>query len=459
MFKYDKSGVLTAYTAFGLNATCSGISVMTDSSSNVYFTGFYASGSAPTIFKFILNPSLVSTTYTFPASVAIYSSFLIKYSPSGELLGFTSLVGKSGIYPTQGSGMALDPSGNLYLTGYYNTNVTVNINKIALVSALSSSGYTLPSLGTSTAGGYIFKYSQSGELLSFTGLVSSDTIGVKILSITVDSSGNLYVVGYYSSTTAPLAINNLALNSSLSPSGYTLPTSTSSTDFFILKYNSSGVIVGFMTVPNTGAANTSASIISDSSGNIYFTGSYNSTSIVNINNIALSTVYSGYYFPISTAVDIFVLKYNSSGTMTAYTLTSGTGGDSGIGISVSSSTGDVAVTGFYNSTTAVPLFNLSVIPSAAITYLPATTTNDFFLIKYNSNGDVTACTVLSGNTGSDQGSSVAFDYSSNLTATGYYTSSTVVAVKKLGLDYPPLDSTYTIPISTANGGFTLKYSG
>ena len=78
---------------------------------------------------------------------------------------------------------------------------------------------------------FIIVYNSSGIVTKFGVLKGTGNDSGK--SVTVDSSGNIIVAGYYTST-GTVAINNLALNSTPQASGYTLPISSSQGMFIIV---------------------------------------------------------------------------------------------------------------------------------------------------------------------------------------------------------------------------------
>ena len=378
ILKYNSSGTLLGFTRLDGTGSDIGYSITTDSSGNMYVTGQYVSSGTVAINNLALNSSLVSSGYTLPAA-STGAMFILKYNSSGTLVGFTILDGTGSDI---GYSITTDSSGNMVVTGKYTSSGDVTINNLALNSSLVSSGYTLPAASTSAM--FILAYNSSGTLVGFTSLDGTNTdIGY---SITIDSSGNmLYVTGQYSSSGA-VTINNLALNSSLVSSGYTLPAASTGA-MFILAYNSSGTLTGFTVLDGT-STDIGYSITTDSSGNMYVTGQYVSSGTVTLNNLALnsSLVSSGYTLPAASTAAVFILKYNSSGTLAGFTRLDGSGSDIGYSITIDSS-GNMYVTGSYLSTGTVTLNNLdrnSSLVSSGYT-LPSASTGAMFILKYSLN--------------------------------------------------------------------------
>ena len=149
-----------------------------DSSGNAYVTGYTNSSDFPT-----QNP--------FQGSYGggDYDAFVTKLNSSGNTLIYSTYLGGSN--SDYGEGIALDSSGNAYVTGWtYSSNFptqnpydsSLGGSRDAFVTKLSSSGNTL--IYSTYLGG-------SGEERVYVG------------GIVVDSSGNAYVAGWTSSSDFP----------------------------------------------------------------------------------------------------------------------------------------------------------------------------------------------------------------------------------------------------------------
>ena len=235
-----------------------------------------------------------------------------------------------------GRGIAVDGSGNVYITGY-----------------TASSG----------EGGYdaiIAKYDNSGTIqwqrtLGGTG----DDRGY---GIAVDSSGNVYIIGYTDNS------------------------GTGSNDALIAKYDTDGLFKWQRTFGNPNVnvnlnVENGVDIAVDGSGNVYISGSTNSSG-------------AGDY-------DAFIAKYNTSGTLLWQRTLGGANADVGYDIAVDSS-GNVYIAGYTQSAGAGG--------------------QDVFIAKYNTDGDYQWQRSL-GDTSDDQGWSIAVDGSGNVYITGYTNSS------------------------------------
>jgi cold shock CspA family protein len=214
--------------------------------------------------------------------------FIAKYNTSGTVQWGAQLTVTEGGYTT-GLGISVDGSGNLYVTGYYNSNPLTLYN-----SDGSAFGTTLPTSGGSDC--FIAKYNTSGTVQWGARIAGGDTAG---LGISVDGSGNLYVTGYYISN--PLTL----YNSDGSAFGTTLAYSGSSSDCFIAKYDTTGTVQWGARIAGT-IDDTGSGISVDVSGNLYVTGYYTSNPLTLYNSSGSAF---GTTLPNSGSNDCFIAKY------------------------------------------------------------------------------------------------------------------------------------------------------
>jgi hypothetical protein len=142
---------------------------------------------------------------------------------------------------------------------------------------------------------------------------------------------------------------------------------------------------------------TGTAIATDTSGNVYITGSFFGLATFGVTN-KISIGES----------DIFVAKYNKNGALQWVQSAGGIDEDSGQSIAVDNS-GNVYVIGYYQVEATF----------GASTDINALGGLDIFLAKYNSNG-VFQWVQSAGGTGNEDGSGIVLDVSGNVYATGYY---------------------------------------
>ena len=209
--------------------------------------------------------------------------------------------------------------------------------------------------------------------------------------VATDVSGNVYVTGSFNSPTITF--------------GSYILTKVGNQNFFLVKYDASGNVLW---AKNWGASgfDVSHSVTTDASGNVYVTGLFGLNSIFWTDT--LTSVFN----------DVFLAKFNSSGTLLWYKKSVisnynswGTGAanlNKGCGVATDNS-GNVYITGWFTSST--------------IQFGNYTLTNtgywDNFLVKYDSFGNVLWAKNISGPSFNWDGSySVATDASGNAYVTG-----------------------------------------
>jgi hypothetical protein len=182
--------------------------------------------------------------------------------------------------------------------------------------------------------------------------------------ISVDGSGNSYVTGSYSSNPLTIYNANGSTFGTLSNSG--------SSDGYIVKYNTSGTAQWATRIAGTGGDYGNA-ISVDSAGNCYATGSFfsNPLTIYNADGSTFGTLTN------SGSNDLYMVKYNTSGTAQWATRAAGTSGDRGNATS-SDGSGNSYVAGNFASN---PLTIYSADGSTFGT-LTNSGSNDAFIVKY-----------------------------------------------------------------------------
>src|ERR1017187_277119 len=171
-----------------------GMSIAVDGSGNRYVTGYFHSSTI----------TFGTTTLTNNGTGTTEDMFIVKYDPNGNVLWAKS-AGGSGF--DWGHGIAVDSSGNSYVTGY-----------------LGSSPITFGSIILTNPGMFIAKYNANGNVVWAKSLGDNDAGN----GIAVDDSGNSYVIGSYASSTITFGTTTLTNDSA------------GLGDIFVVKYDSSG---------------------------------------------------------------------------------------------------------------------------------------------------------------------------------------------------------------------------
>ncbi len=148
-----------------------GQSIAVDSASNVYLTGYTSSTDFP--IKNALQPANHSSAWT---------AFVTKLNTVGSSLVYSTYLGGSDY--DQGAGIAVDSTGNVYLTG------DTGSGDFPTKNALQKKDLH-PGTGT----GFISKLNAGGSALVFSTFLGGSTLDIP-QAIAVDSANNIYVTGW-----------------------------------------------------------------------------------------------------------------------------------------------------------------------------------------------------------------------------------------------------------------------
>ena len=328
-----------------------------------------------------------------------------------------------GIGDEIGSEISVDGSGNSYVVGIYGPNPATIYN------ADGTTFGTLVNSGSFDV--YIVKYNKAGTAQWATRIAGS-TVDAGY-GISVDDSGNSYVTGYYDSNPVTIYNSDGSTFGTLVNSGFS--------DTFIVKYNTSGTAQWATRIADA-IIEYGYGISVDDSGNVYVTGTYgaNPATIYNADGSTFGTLVN------SGSVDVFVVKYNTSGTAQWATRIAGSTIDIGYGISVDRD-GNVYVTGYYNSII-LTIYNAD---TSTFGILPNSGSYDAFIVKYNTSGTAQWATHIGG-TGNDPGYDISVDRAGNSYVTGYYGSNPVTIYNAGGSTFG------TLLNSGINNAYIVKYN-
>jgi hypothetical protein len=218
---------------------------------------------------------------------------------------------------------------------------------------------------------------------------SSDEEGLNIFT---DVSGNILVTGYFKSPT--ITFGTTTLNNT--------DNSGNTKDIFLVKYDSSGNVL--WTKKIGGASNEQGQgVTTDINGNICIAGYFTSSSLA-FGNIILNT--GGGYS------DFFVAKYDILGNI-LWAKSGGAVGYYDFAYSISTDiNSNIVITGSFVGTAN---FGSTTLTSVGL--------EDFFILKYDSSGNMLWVKSAGGNSW-DVGQSVSTDPSGNILVTGYFKSDT-----------------------------------
>jgi uncharacterized protein (TIGR03437 family) len=358
------------------------------------------------------NTYIAGSRIVAPGSAATYGAavtdvFVGKLDPFGNLTLLGTFSGK-GI--DQANGIAVDPSGNIYVVG----NTTSP--DFPLRNSLQSVAYILGQ-GIDNGTGFLMKLSADGSVQYSTYL--GGTAGYSALyGVAADSNGNAYVTG---ATTAPDYPRTPGMPAGgVAPGGVQIIAGA-----FFAKIASAGnriVYAGALTGPVPGCEDggqegsscflssvfTSGSAIAvDAAGNAYIAGNAGGTGLPTTAGALLVD-----------GIGAFVAKVNAAGTGMVYATYLGPGNrQPTLGIAATDSVSAIAADGVGNAyisgSTSDPAF--PVTPGAFQTTLVG---QDAFVAKLNPTGSAMIWATFLGGTGSGAAQTIAADSTGNVWISG-----------------------------------------
>jgi beta-propeller repeat-containing protein len=323
--KLNTAGSALIYSTYlGGSVVDKGFGIAVDSYGNAYVTGATQSGNFPT--KNAVQKQ-AARCGNFP--YCQQNAFVTKFDVAGSALVYSTYLGGSGNVSTgtrdQGYGIAVDASGDAYVTGV--TNSTDFPIKNALQAQNRSAN------GGSNA--FVTKFEAAGTALVYSTYLGGSThynlgtSGDAGFAIAVDAGRNAYVTGYTDSIDFPIKYP------------FQRGLGTSDGNAFVTKFNSAGTALGYSTYLGGANGDRGNGIAVDTHGDAYVAGSTSGN--FPIKN-AFQGTFKGYR-------DAFIAKFNAFGTgliYSSYLGGSGYLGDDGTAVAVDS-TGNAYVTGFTNS--------------------------------------------------------------------------------------------------------------
>jgi hypothetical protein len=233
-----------------------GAAVAVDASGNAYTTGFTQSSNFPTanpLQAFSGGGNCFGGYYYYGPPQPCADAFVAKLDSTGSALIFSTYLG--GNNDDRGAGIAVDSSGNSYVTGHAQSNNFPTSNPIQ------------PNLrGSGDA--FVAKLNATGSVLTYSTYLggSGDDRGN---GIAADSSGNAYVTGFTSSTDFPTVFPVQVLNSG--------------SHSFITKLNPTGSALVYSSYLGGNGSEAGAGVAVDATGNAYVAGNTSSSNFPTVN--------------------------------------------------------------------------------------------------------------------------------------------------------------------------------
>ena len=358
--------VISYSTYLGGTGTGAVTGVAVDGAGNLYATGWTEAFNFP-----------IAAPFQAAKSGGV-DAFIVKFNPNGSSLLYATYVGGSA--DDRGMAIAVDSSGNAYVVG-----ATSSVN-FPLASPIRQSL-------DGSRNAFVLKLNAQGSALVYSTYLGGSNYDVGT-AITVDSTGNAYVVGDAQSVNFPV-------------SGAVQAAIAGQTDVFLTKFSPAGALV-FSTFLGGSANDHAGGVAVDSSGNVYIAGGTYSTNFPRVG--AIQSTLGGNQ-------DVFVSKISASGSQILYSTFLGGNGaltpEQANGIVVGP-TGKAYVAGVTNS---------SNFPATAGAYQTIFNgVEDGFVCELNAAGSALVyCTYLGG-TQFDWISGIGLDATGNAYAAGYTSS-------------------------------------
>lgn len=387
--KQDASGNVQWLKRFGGASSFwgggNGKGICADASGNVYVTGFYLS-------TMVAGSTTLTATDSSASNVG--DIFIVKMDASGNVVWAKSA---GGAYGDGGNDIAVDASGNVFITGYFKSRY-LRFGSLTVFSANNSSS----NLFTWTDF-FVAKYDASGNPVWAQGAGTASLDDAK--GICIDAANNVLVAGQYN-------MGSMVI-------GSTTVTGTSANNLFIAKYDNAGIVQWSRTATGAGSGainHYATGITTDAGNNVYFTGNFIASTLT-IGSITV-TKKGG-----TSATDFLVAKLDASGN--AMWVQNGGGGTAlGTGIARDNS-GDIYVTGYFDGMNCV--FGNDTVKNKNT----GGNNEDIFVAKYSSNGNLGWATGAGANF-RDISNGIAVDQSGNAHITGF-TTNTLVAFGTLSI--------------------------
>lgn len=276
-----------------------------------------------------------------------------------------------------GNAIAVDAIGDAFVTGSTtSTNFPTHGNPVVHQSSYG---------GDTDAFVTMLRY--DGEALIFSTYLGGNNYDVGN-AIALDSSSNVYIVGSTSSANFPTTANVFQ------------PAFGGDTDAFVVKLDPSGTNLLYSSFLGGSNVDYGQAMAVDQYGNVYVTGSTQSTDFPTVNPIQAGNNGNG---------DAFVAEVNTQATELVYsTYLGGGSADSGQGIAVDLG-GSAYVTGFTFSSNFPTYFPLQASSGGSV---------DAFVTKLSSGGTSFVFSTYLGGDGDDRGWAIALDPQLNVYVTG-----------------------------------------
>jgi hypothetical protein len=364
-----------------------GLAVAADPAGNVYVAGYISAAGAT--FDAITHEVHLS-------SAGGTDGFVAKYTPNGRLLWAETLGGQ---YDDQATAIAVDPSGDVYVTGFLNRTFQLNTPNSPVQVGAPLNQTVLASAATAYYGNaFVVKLDTQGTV-GWVKELDSSAYGVGGTGIAVDDAGQAYVTGQFTGTVD-------------FGQGHVLTTPTLSGNSFVIKLDGQGGTVWADQVVDTAGASATGIALDHSDGTVYTIGGFQGHADFG-GGVTLDTSNpsDGATYISKMAADGSVLWARA---MAETPTTSGTGGTA---IAVDDQ-GNAYTTGTFSGAN-VDFAPGVIVPNNTNLLSSDASSLDVFVARHDAAGNF-VWAERAGGAGTDIGTSIAVDHAGTVYAGGFF---------------------------------------
>jgi hypothetical protein len=383
--KFDTCGEFVWAKTWGGSYTEQHYAVTVDGSDNVYVTGAFTG--MPTDF----DPG---TGVENHSSAGGQDVFVSKFDTSGNFIWAKTWGGAS---PDSGTSISFDPSGNIYIAGYFTG--TIDFDPGAGVdnrTPVGADDIFVSKLDSS--GNYLWAKTWGGPLSDY----GWPQIWIGGPSVAVDNSGNAFVTGQFQGT------------ADFNPdAGVDSHVSNGLYDIFISKFDSSGAFQWAKTwgSPNTVYGDFGLSAAVDGSGNVYCGGIFTGGHVTDWDYIDFDPGPGVENHKTNGYQDLYLSKFDTNGNF-VWARTWGSWGSEEFGTISYDPTGAILISGAFVST-------VDFDPGPGVDNHSSVDNIDAFVSKIDLDGNFAWARTWGGPI-YDEGFSVASDDAGDVFVTGFY---------------------------------------
>ena len=345
------------------------LSIIVDPQGNSYTTGS---------FQYTVDFDPGPDSFNLTAHASGIDIFVQKLDAQGNFVWARAI---GGLGSDAGNGIAMDGSGNLYLTGYFNQTVDFDPDSASVFELDSEGEYDI----------FILKLNNDGEFIWAKSIGGHDF--EKGNAITLDPNNNICVAGRYQSG---VDFNPSGSGGWMTTDGY------GAYDLFVLKLDNNGE---FLWVNNAidAVGNDCNALTTDALGNIYACGKYGGPIIFDPGGASVHLVPNG-------DDDAFVMKLDAAGNLLWVKSMGGGGADNAWDLVFSE--GHVYTTGTFAGT-------VDFDTGPGTSFLTAAGSFDAFILKLDVDGEFVWGKSITG-TGHNYGRDILTDAFGGLYVSGAY---------------------------------------